>query len=298
LIEKQGKSVRSQFERHTLLVYICATYLFSWAFLYPCYRILRNAPEGTFPWLALIGLPGAYGPSLVALFMTGVMEGKAGVRKLLRKLLLWRVGWIWYALAIMLPIVLESAAAVLSQVTHGSAAPLDPSRALLLLFPYILLALPFGPLGEELGWRGFMLPRLLERHRPWASGLILGFIWSFWHLASFSYPGAAIPSEFPVTSMTILLYIGTLIGASLVFTYVYLKTRGSVLIAVLLHGALNASSNVLGALFPGIERTSPQRMAIYVFNVVLLLALGSVLLIRRKGSGTASREEVPVRTEV
>jgi hypothetical protein len=62
--------VRSLFLRYTLFIYVFVTYLFSWAFLYPCYRILLNAPEGTFPWLALIGLPGAYGPSLVALFMT------------------------------------------------------------------------------------------------------------------------------------------------------------------------------------------------------------------------------------
>jgi len=275
--------VRSLFRRYTLFIYVFVTYLFSWAFLYPCYRILLNAPEGTFPWLALIGLPGAYGPSLVALFMTGVMEGKAGVKGLLRKLLIWRVGWIWYALVILLPVGVESVAVLLSQVTHGKVAPLDPSQAVLLLFPYILVALPFGPLGEELGWRGFMLPRLLDKHRPWASGLILGFIWSFWHLASFSYSGAAIPSEFPVTSTTILLYIGTLTGGSLVFTYFYLKTRGSVLIAVLLHGVFNASSSVIWVLFPGIDRTSPQRMTIYVITMVLLLLLGSALLLRRRG---------------
>ena len=58
------------FKRHTLIIYVFATYFFSWAFLYPCYRILLNAPDGKFPWLALIGLPGAYGPSLVALLMT------------------------------------------------------------------------------------------------------------------------------------------------------------------------------------------------------------------------------------
>ncbi|MGB2908452.1 MAG: type II CAAX endopeptidase family protein [Candidatus Aminicenantaceae bacterium] len=291
--------MRSLFQRYTLFIYVFVTYLFSWAFLYPCYRILLNAPEGTFPWLALIGLPGAYGPSLVALFMTGVMEGKAGVRGLLRKLLIWRVGWIWYALLFIVPVGVESAAVLLSQVTHGKGTPLDPLRAVTLLFPYVLVALPFGPLGEELGWRGFMLPRLLDRHRPWASGLILGFIWSFWHLASFSYPGAAIPSEFPVISTTILLYIGTIAGGSLVFTYFYLKTRGSVLIAVLLHGVFNASSNVVWVLFPGIDRTSPQRMTIYIINMVLLLVLGSVLLLRRGEASKAGRAEgKSVRTAV
>lgn len=158
-------------------------------------------------------------------------------------------------------------------------------------------ALPFGPLGEELGWRGFMLPRLLDRHSPWASGLILGFIWAFWHLASFSYPGAAIPSEFPVTSTTILLYVGTIIGGSLVITYFYLKTRGSVLIAVLLHGVFNASSSIIWVLFPGIDRASPQRMTIYVINMVLLLLLGSALLLRKRGRKADMAEGKGVRTE-
>ena len=63
--------------RHTLSAYVFMTYSFSWAFLYPCYRILLNAPDGKFPWLALIGLPGAYGPSLVALFITGIDDVKS-----------------------------------------------------------------------------------------------------------------------------------------------------------------------------------------------------------------------------
>lgn len=97
-------SVRSFEKQNPLLAFILINYVISWSFLYPCYQAILNAEEGTFPWLALIGIPGGFGPSIAALIITGINKGKAGTRQLLRKFRSFKVNWKWYLFVILLPI--------------------------------------------------------------------------------------------------------------------------------------------------------------------------------------------------
>lgn len=271
--------LKDKIQQYPLSIYVVLCYLFSWAFLLLSYRILLNAEEGTFPWLALIGLPGAYGPSLIAILMVKLTEEKGAVKVLLKKLLLWKAAWRWYLLILLIPVLLETAAVIFSQSFGFALGTFEYKRALTVYFPYVLIALPFGPMGEELGWRGYLLPKLLEKHNPLTASMILGFIWTFWHVASFSFPGAAIPSIFNVTSFTILLYLATLFGETLLITYIYLKTQGSVLLAILFHAVFNASSNIVFSLFPDISQNVPHREGIYIINLVLMILLGTGLLV-------------------
>ena len=271
-------------QRYPLSAYVLLCYLFSWAFLLPCYRILLNAEEGTFPWLALIGLPGAYGPSLIAILMVKLTEEKGRVKELLGKLLLWKAAWRWYLLILLIPVLLETAAVLISQAFGVALGAFALKRALTVYFPYVLIALPFGPMGEELGWRGYLLPKLLGKHKPLVASVILGFIWTFWHMASFSFPGAAIPSIFNVTGFTIFLYLATIFGETLLITYLYLKTGGSLLLAILFHAVFNASSNIVFSLFPEISQNVENREVIYIINFVLMILLGTALLIREEKS--------------
>ncbi len=102
--------LRSLVTKSPLGTFIVINYLISWTFLYPCYQIILSAEEGTFPPLALIGFIGAAGPTLAAIIIEGVLEGKQGVKALLRKALVWQVNWYWYVFVLVVPIALYGVA--------------------------------------------------------------------------------------------------------------------------------------------------------------------------------------------
>jgi len=125
-------------------------------------------------------------------------------------------------------------------------------------------AVMYGRLGEELAWRGYLLPRLLIRHRAVSASLILGVIWWLWHLPLVWTAGAAIEGR------QLWLLLADLMAMSLIFTYVFLGTTGSVLIAILLHAATNlfAVSPPSG---PDGDLTVP--LVALVMKIVLVTAL-------------------------
>ncbi|MCB9504451.1 MAG: CPBP family intramembrane metalloprotease, partial [Deferribacteres bacterium] len=210
-------------------------------------------------------------------------DGKAGVKILLKKVLIWRVHWFWYIFILFMPIILYGSAVWFSTLIGFQLDSAHPEDGFKAFFYLILLALPFGPMGEELGWRGYMLPKLLKKMDIWRSSLLLGFVWTLWHLASFTFPGAAIPSVFEVNVWTIFLYFLYICAETLLLTYVYLKTKGSVLIAILFHASLNACSNFLLTIFPDIEHNLPHREIIYIVNFLLLAVVAGVLLCSNRG---------------
>jgi len=248
-------------------------------FLYPSYQILLNAEDGTFPILALIGLIGAYGPTIAAIIVETLSTGSQGARALLKKLLIWKVNFGWYFFILAVPVVLYSLNVWSSSFFGFQLGQTNIKEGFISAFGFILLALPFGPMGEELGWRGFMLPRLLRKYNVWKSSLILGFVWTFWHIASFTFPGAAIPSIFDVSVWTIFLYLLSICAETLLMTFVFIKTKGSVLIAILFHAVFNASSNIVLTIFPLVENNVAQRETIYITNIILMALLAAVLLL-------------------
>ena len=116
---------------------------------------------------------------------------------------------------------------------------LDFSRSL--LFPIALLAaLPFGPLAEEIGWRGFAQPRLLKRFGPFTCGMVLGAIWFIWHLPLFFAPAGTSLSGSPITLSGLLHYFGLLTGVSVLIVGFTRWTGAGLLSGVLLHLGMNA----------------------------------------------------------
>ncbi|HEY0604289.1 MAG TPA: CPBP family intramembrane glutamic endopeptidase [Herpetosiphonaceae bacterium] len=206
----------------------------------------------------LIGLPlsptlltllGAFGPSLAAILLTATTEQWVGVRKLLGRLLIWRVGIHWYLFVLMWPAVLS----LLTTAVHvvlGHAAPNFAHPPLLDLYPlppnlgliawWVLVPLIVvqqlvvsSPMGEEIGWRGYALPRLQARTSPLGASIILGLIWSVWHLPLYLTRGHPLAGEFFGW-----LPLG-LIPTTILFTWVFNHTRGSLLLALLFHAAIN-----------------------------------------------------------
>jgi hypothetical protein len=169
-----------------------------------------------------------YAPSLTAIGLTALIEGRSGLKVLLGRLAPWSVRWHWSALVL---IGLPASAIAVSRIVGPAEGHTDHAVGITALLAAALPALVLdpGPLGEELGWRGFALPRLLERWSPITASLVLGLIWGVWHLPGFLQPGLA-QSGFPVP----VFFLG-IVAMSLLASWLYLASGGSVVLPFLLH---------------------------------------------------------------
>jgi CAAX protease family protein len=170
---------------HPLVCFFLLAFGLTWAFELPALLIWH--PSDPYHGMAPILL---LGPALSALLMTAVVEGKQGIGRLLRRYALWRVGLRWYLVVLLgIPaLILLSALTVPGAIaTFRAPTPLFLLTSVLIYFFLLTLG---GPLGEELGWSGFALPRLQQGHGPLAGTLVLGVLWGLWHLPLFLFiPG-------------------------------------------------------------------------------------------------------------
>jgi membrane protease YdiL (CAAX protease family) len=238
--QRPGAARRGLLARHPLLFCFIIAYAGSWLVEMPL--VLSEDGAGLLPFssplppLATIAVAVFAGPFLAAFIMTGVTEGRAGLDRLLGRIVLWRVGLRWYLFALVgIPVILVLSAVVLPGVL---ASFQTPALSLVLFYPVSVVLAFFigGPLGEEPGWRGFALPRLQRQHGPLVGSLILGPIWALWHLPLFWWPGW----HNPPTILNIVLYVLALTALTIVFTWVFNNAHGSVLMTMLLHASLNA----------------------------------------------------------
>ena len=213
-------------KRHDFIVFLVLAFALSW-WVWPL--VLAN-PEGT----PLV----PFGPIIAAFIVLALTRGWAGVRDLLGSLVRWRVGLGWYAVALLLPVAITLVVLYLNAMLGGptpTAADFADWYTLPLLF--LLTTLVAGPLFEEPGWRGFALPRLQSSYTPLIASLIVGVIWASWHLPE-------LISE-PTGQRPPLQFIVWVLGQSVVYTWVYNGTRGSVLLVILMHGSANTIGRFL-----------------------------------------------------
>jgi membrane protease YdiL (CAAX protease family) len=267
-------------ESGSLSRFFALAYLITWLLLGPWFFLFNRVWDRTVPWWGWLLVPvafwGGYGPSLAAIVEGWRAGGRRAVSALLRSLLVWRVRAGWYILAVLGPYALAALAAFLARVP-GFVGQFSLGASLASAPLALALALPFGPLGEEVGWRGYALPRLVHRLGPWGGSLALGAAWTFWHLPMMLLqPGAALPSYMPVTVGSAAAYLAQTTGITGVMTLVYYETRGSTLLAVLLHLTFNVSDGVLLNGLPD-QATSTLRR-VYLANVGVDLLAGLVAL--------------------
>jgi uncharacterized protein len=185
----------------------------------------------------VIGEVWSWGPAIAALLAASLTGGRAAVRELGTRLVRWRVGWQWYLVVLVGPAAFSFVVAGLYTLLLGgswsAAAPQAFDRGVLTLVPFfVVLALTDG-VGEEVGWRGYALPRLLARHSAFAASLLLGVLWALWHLPLFWTEG------YPLYQSPIWLLFVDLPAQAVIYTWIFQHTRGSVLLAILLHAAGN-----------------------------------------------------------
>jgi len=190
------------------------------------------------PWASQLG---ALSSSLAAIVLVVVEGRKGGLRELLGRFLIWRVGLRWWLIALLFAVVPSVSALYLFHLLGGPAVDWSGLPPLYTVVPmFIILTIAAG-IGEEFGWRGFLLPRLQTRHNALVSSLIVGVIWAAWHIPLFFVKGT---SQYGMQSQVGLLpailgYSVFVIFSSIQFTWVFNNTRGSVLLAAVLHGASN-----------------------------------------------------------
>ncbi len=221
--------------RRPLVSYFLLAYGFSWLGWLP--YVLSQSGLGLLPFhpSQLIGLPGGYGAFLSGLLMTAVMEGKAGVRHLLSRMILWRVGGLWYLFALIgIPAILVLGFLPLP----GAVAALGvPSLQFVPIFLLLLVLEIFtSGLAEEPGWRGFALPRLQRQRGPLLGTLILGLLWGCWHLPLFLTAWAIVGAS----GLSICEFVLGAVSLAIMLTWVFNHTRGSLLVAIVSHASIDA----------------------------------------------------------
>ena len=214
--------------RHPLVTFFLLVFILTWVVWVPR---ASGAPLG------VLGQAWTWIPAIAALLAAALTGGRGALRELGSRLVRWRVGWQWYLVVILGPAAFSLAVAGIYTLFGGSWADAAPPAILvgpLVVLPLFLVILTLTDgLGEELAWRGFALPRLLTRYNALAASLILGVIWALWHLPLLWTEGG------PMYQLPVWLLLLDVTAKAVLFTWVFLHTRGSVLIAMLFHGATN-----------------------------------------------------------
>jgi membrane protease YdiL (CAAX protease family) len=149
-----------------------------------------------------------------------------------------------------------------------------------LVIPFFVI--DFLTNGEEMGWRGYVLPRLQAQHSALVSSLIVGAIWGFWHLPRFLAPDN--------TGSFLLMIVKTLADA-VIYTWLYNNTRGSLLLTTILH----AAGNTAGVLLPMANTLSGANMEVYITAIVLLIIAAVTVTLRAKPARPPQMEWMPIQ---
>jgi uncharacterized protein len=279
-------------QRHPLLAYFTIAFIGTWVLVIPLALStgfnLFTMPDAV---LMLLFIGSAYpGPFLAALVVTRAIEGKAGVRRLLKSVIQMRVGFRWYLAAIFSMLLIWLAA--YSLVYRG--APLleliaNPLLLLTVFLPWIGFGIFVPSLSEEIGWRGFALPRLQDHHGPVLGSLILGTLHGLWHL-----PALFTAFMGPLRFEQVLPFVLTALAGTFIYTWVFNNARGSVWIVILMHAASNAASIMLNEIVPesAVLPAPFQWLSSDWYNTIIFTLAAILLIILTRGKlGYRSKAE-------
>lgn len=254
----------SMVKQHPLITFFVLSYALSWwpSILYA----LDLSPQPV----------AGFGPFLAALVVLVLTRGKSGIGGLLRRMVRWRVGLRWYAVALLLPVAITLAATSLNVLLGAqapSAADLGGWTGLFPTFAILLLVPGLGGAWEEPGWRGFALPRLQTGRSALLASLILGVLIAGWHLP------LMVAGEVHYSDIV------SIMGATVVLNWVFNSANGSVLIIMLLHAMNNTiSGSFFSPMFSGADsvRQSWLLAAVWcVVAIVVVMVAGSKHLSRK-----------------
>jgi membrane protease YdiL (CAAX protease family) len=216
-------------KRHPIIAFFVLAYALAWIIESPLVFLTDSVSDTQ--GLVIVILASNV-PSAVAIVLTAIVFGRGALRKLLGRLLIWRVNPLWYLGVVLGPVALVGGMVAFNTLLGGPALSLGmPLLGVLSMLAFSIV--PGSALGEEIGWRGYALPRLQSRMSALGASLIIGPIWALWHLPLWL---TGTPGRTPTLYAAFVI---STIALSVILTWVYNSTGGSLLMVVLLHATYN-----------------------------------------------------------
>jgi membrane protease YdiL (CAAX protease family) len=272
-------------QRHSLPIGIALMFLLTWPIdLAHSQRLPLQVPFLVYLFLG-------WGFAIAAIAMTALTDGRPAVATLLKRFLIWRVGWRWFAAALLVFPTIIGAAVLLNALiteqpidfTNVFAHKIFGASASLPMFVVPFMLTDAISNGEEIGWRGYVLPRLQARHSALVASLILGVIWALWHVPKFLAPG---------NSSSFGLFFVRVVIEAVLYTWLYNNTKGSLLMTTLAH----ASANTAGVFLPIANTVSGSDTQTLEIQIVID-AVVVIAVVAFAGATNLSRS-VPKQTQI
>lgn len=295
-IEKEDitTTIKAFIKRHSVVTYYALTFAISWgAILWVIVSVgipaTKEQLNNVLP-VAIVAM--LVGPSAAGILMTGLVDGRAGFRELRSRLLKCRVDARWYIVALLaFPLVLMAEFMTLSLLSPvylpGIFAAGDRAARLMMGMMAGLVAGIF----EELGWMGFAAPRLRRRYSILITGVIVGVLWGAWHIASHvvlasrAYSVPLSPAVY-VVARGLGFLVGQLVALRVLMVWVYDRSGGSLLVAMLMHWSYTASTIIL-------EPVAIAGVPVLICDVVGAAMLWVVAAVAVANRGQLSRRPLP-----
>ncbi|HET7038224.1 MAG TPA: type II CAAX endopeptidase family protein [Thermomicrobiaceae bacterium] len=276
----RARSIAPTVARQPILAFVLLAYLFTWSISIP----LALADQGALPFDPPFPLHylSSFGPMAAALLTAGLTGGRAGLRDIGRRVVRWRVGAAWWLVALA-PVVLFAAAAAIERLLRGAWPSLHAIGQVNFL-PYLgLAAVPLwivtSGFGEELGWRGYLLPALQRRHGALQATLLIWLVWTGWHLPYFFY----LPGYQQMGLIGIPELAFSLLAGAILLTWLHNGSGGSLLLVILWHGLFNV--------FTASE--AGQGMVAMAISMPVIAAALAILALARPSDLAGRREPKP-----
>ncbi len=286
----ENRPARSLLDRHHVLAFVALTFALSWAIWWGMASTSLSIATSRGAVLNVIALSG---PTITALILSAVLGGGT-LRRLLDGFSMARASVKWVIVALTLPLAMILVVFAISVMAFGAPTPVITGALLgVLARESVRVLFLGGPLGEELGWRGFALPRLQARHTAYRASLLLGLIWGLWHIPLYFVPGTG---QFETVgagtdpAFAIGAFVVWTIGLSILFTWLFNETRGSLIVVLLFHTAIN-----LGAFLPAAVGSTGAASFLYaivtwIVALIIVFRYGKTTLASALNSVTVTSE--------
>ena len=268
-----SKSLKPVMQQHPLFFYFLLAYAISWILFIPYVLSEWGIRPGNYG--ILFYILHTFGPAFAALVMTAVMAGKAGLHDLRLRIQQWRAPLRWYLFILV---------GIPAMVLLGILFQPDALASFHDLTPFLLVSYPFafvatfmagGPLGEEIGWRGFALPRIQKQYGPLWGTLLLGVLWGCWHLADFltASKGGGQGTGWTTFLTNFPVFLLAVVSLAVILTWIFNHTGESVFIAIVAHTSVNIVEVLLVPRYLTMDEISLHRAILIGFGVTALLIL-------------------------
>lgn len=204
-----------------------------------------------------------FGPTVAAMVALTYLLGRGSIRSLWAGLVQWRVSGQLYGIALLAPLAAMSLALLITYFIHPDVFAPGDINVVKLVAIFFILPILDGPIGEEIGWRGFFLPLLMQRYNAILASLIVASVWFLWHLPHYHVDGMEM------SGLILPKYLLYTFALSLIHTWLFSRAQGSVLIHVIFHNMANYVVLLAFTLFPAVASVALGETSYFVAMLTL-----------------------------